>query len=55
MTITLEPDGDGTLLTVMHEGFVDDRARDDHMQAWNDCLGRLPGFGYTDRNATTAL
>lgn len=41
VTITLEPEGDGTALTVLHEGFADVVTRDDHIQGWNDCLDRL--------------
>jgi uncharacterized protein YndB with AHSA1/START domain len=42
VTITFEAEGDGTVLTVVHEGFADDQSRDDHIQGWNDCLDRLP-------------
>lgn len=41
VTITLEPEGDGTALTVEHDGFADVQSRDDHIQGWNDCLDRL--------------
>lgn len=41
VTMTLEPADDGTVLTVVHEGFVTEEDRADHVQGWNDCLGRL--------------
>lgn len=42
VTMTLEPDAEGTLVTVLHEGFPDAKTRDEHIQGWNDCLERLP-------------
>lgn len=43
VTIMLRPDGDGTLLTLTHEQFFDEAARDRHHHGWNawlDCLER---------------
>jgi uncharacterized protein YndB with AHSA1/START domain len=43
VTIDLRPDGEGTLLTLTHEQFFDEAARDRHQQGWNswlDCLER---------------
>jgi uncharacterized protein YndB with AHSA1/START domain len=41
VTITLKPDGDGTLLTLLHEQFFDEPARDRHSQGWNSALDKL--------------
>ena len=44
VTITLEPSGEGTTLTITHERFTDEETRANHEQGWNDCLDRLPGY-----------
>ena len=44
VTVTFTPVDGGTLLTIVHERFDDDQARAEHLQGWNDCLDRLPGF-----------
>jgi hypothetical protein len=31
-------------------GFADERARDDHVQGWTDCLDRLAGWLAADRD-----
>ena len=41
VTVELRAAGDGTELTLRHEGFADTEARDKHNQGWNSCLGRL--------------
>jgi uncharacterized protein YndB with AHSA1/START domain len=41
VTVLFKPDGDGTLLTVTHEQFVDEEARDGHKQGWNGALDKL--------------
>jgi uncharacterized protein YndB with AHSA1/START domain len=41
VTVTLIPDGEGTLLTLHHEHFVDQKARDGHERGWNGTLDRL--------------
>ena len=41
VTIELEPDGDGTMLTLTHEGFFDEAARDRHQAGWGPILDRL--------------
>ena len=41
VTIDLKPDGDGTLLTLTHEQFFDEKARDDHGLGWNRALDNL--------------
>jgi uncharacterized protein YndB with AHSA1/START domain len=41
VTVTLRPDGAGTLLTLHHEQFFDEAARDAHEQGWISTLDRL--------------
>ncbi len=41
VTIDLKPDGDGTLLTLTHEQFFDQKACDDHRIGWNRALDNL--------------
>jgi uncharacterized protein YndB with AHSA1/START domain len=44
VTIGLKPDGDGTLLTLTHEQFFDEQARDRHNQGWTAVLDKLDAF-----------
>ena len=44
LTISLKPDGAGTLLTLHHEQFFDAAARDGHEKGWNELLGKLEQF-----------
>jgi uncharacterized protein YndB with AHSA1/START domain len=41
VTLTLNPDGDGTLLTLTHEQFFDEAARDRHQRGWGMMLDNL--------------
>jgi uncharacterized protein YndB with AHSA1/START domain len=41
VTVLLKPDGDGTLLTLTHEQFFDEAARDRHQYGWNSALDKL--------------
>ena len=41
VTITFKPEGAGTLLTLTHEQFVDEPARDRHQQGWAGALDKL--------------
>jgi len=41
VTVEFKPDGDGTLLTLTHEQFLDEDARDRHQQGWNGALDKL--------------
>jgi uncharacterized protein YndB with AHSA1/START domain len=41
VTVTLKPDGAGTLLTLQHEAFVDQAAADGHRNGWTGSLDRL--------------
>jgi uncharacterized protein YndB with AHSA1/START domain len=44
VTITLKPDGDGTLLTLFHEQFFDEGARDRHHAGWSGTMERLARY-----------
>jgi uncharacterized protein YndB with AHSA1/START domain len=44
VTVALKRDGDGTLLTLMHEQFFDEAARDRHGCGWNATLDKLEGY-----------
>jgi uncharacterized protein YndB with AHSA1/START domain len=44
VTVELKPDGDGTLLTLIHEQFTDDAARDRHNEGWVSTLDKLAAF-----------
>jgi uncharacterized protein YndB with AHSA1/START domain len=41
VTVTIRPDGDGTSLTLTHEQFFDEPARDRHRQGWTGALDNL--------------
>ena len=41
VTIDLKPDGDSTILTLTHEQFFDEKARDDHRRGWTLALDNL--------------
>ncbi len=41
VTITIKPDGDGSLLTLHHEQFFDQAAADGHNRGWNETLDKL--------------
>jgi uncharacterized protein YndB with AHSA1/START domain/predicted enzyme related to lactoylglutathione lyase len=41
VTVEFKPDGDGTLLTLTHEQFFDQDARDRHQYGWNGALDKL--------------
>ena len=44
VTIELNPVTEGTMLTLTHEQFFDEKARDDHGHGWNVALDRLESF-----------
>ena len=44
VTIDLKSDGDGTLLTLTHEQFFDEGARDRHRSGWSGVLDKLEKF-----------
>lgn len=41
VTVDLKPDAGGTLLTLTHEQFFDEKARDDHRRGWTTALDNL--------------
>lgn len=41
VTVTFSPDGAGTLLTLHHEQFADETARDGHEGGWSGSLDKL--------------
>ena len=41
VTVLLKPDGDGTMLTLTHEQFFDEDARDRHRNGWDGALEKL--------------
>ena len=44
VTVSLKPDGGGTLLTLHHEQFFNEAARDGHQHGWNELLGKLDNY-----------
>ena len=41
VTVSIKPDGAGTLLTFHHEQFFDETARDNHERGWTELFGKL--------------
>ncbi len=41
VTVTIKPDGDGCIMTLHHERFFDEAARDNHNKGWTEIVGRL--------------
>lgn len=41
VTVTLRPDGDGTLLSLNHGKFFDEAARDGHERGWTGTMDKL--------------
>lgn len=41
VTVALKPDGDGTLLTLLHELLFDEAAREGHERGWTSALDKL--------------
>ena len=44
VTISIKPEGSGTLLTFLHEQFADETARDNHKRGWTELLGKLESY-----------
>jgi len=41
VTVDIKPDGDGALLTLTHEQFFDEAARDRHQGGWTRALDKM--------------
>ena len=52
VTIDLKPVNDGTMLTLTHEQFFNEKARDDHGRGWNVALDRLESSRMTSTHRT---
>ena len=44
VTLTFKPDGAGTLMTLLHELFFDEQARDSHQGGWNGAMEKLDKY-----------
>jgi uncharacterized protein YndB with AHSA1/START domain len=44
VTVTVKPDGGGCLMTLHHEQFFDEKARDDHNNGWTGTMDRLAAY-----------
>jgi uncharacterized protein YndB with AHSA1/START domain len=44
VTVLIKPDGKGSLLTLIHEQFFDEPARDRHREGWTGCLDKLERY-----------
>ena len=44
VTISIRPEGGGTLLTFLHEQFADTTARDNHERGWMELLAKLESY-----------
>ena len=44
VTILVKPEGSGSILTLIHEQFFDETARDRHEQGWTGCLDKLERY-----------
>ncbi len=44
VTLTLQPDGGGTELRLLHEQFFDEAARDGHAHGWTGSLVKLESY-----------
>jgi uncharacterized protein YndB with AHSA1/START domain len=44
VTVLIEPDGAGSMLTLIHEQFFDEAARDRHRHGWTGSLDKLERY-----------
>ena len=44
VTISMKPEGGGTLLTFLHEQFADATARDNHERGWMELFAKLESY-----------
>jgi uncharacterized protein YndB with AHSA1/START domain len=42
--VLIKPDGEGALLTLIHEQFFDEATRDRHEYGWTGCLNKLEAY-----------
>jgi uncharacterized protein YndB with AHSA1/START domain len=44
VTVTIKPDGNGSLMTLQHEQFYDEAARDRHQGGWTNAMEKLDKY-----------
>jgi len=44
VTVTFRKDGDGTIMTLLHGQFFDEKARDDHNRGWTGTMDKLERY-----------
>ena len=44
VSVSMKPEGRGTLLTFLHEQFADATARDNHERGWTELLAKLESY-----------
>ena len=44
VTISIKPEGGGSLLVFNHAQFADEKARDNHQRGWTELLGKLESY-----------
>jgi uncharacterized protein YndB with AHSA1/START domain len=44
VTVLIKPDGEGAILTLIHERFFDETARDRHRYGWTGSLDKLERY-----------
>jgi uncharacterized protein YndB with AHSA1/START domain len=44
VTVTFKEDGDGTIMTLLHEQFFDEDARDRHRTGWTSTMDKLEKY-----------
>src|SRR5579862_4309348 len=44
VAVTFKKDGDGTIMTLLHEQFFDETARDDHNRGWTGTMDKLEKY-----------
>ncbi|HEX5930321.1 MAG TPA: SRPBCC domain-containing protein [Methyloceanibacter sp.] len=44
VTVLIKPDETGSILTLVHEQFFDEPARDRHREGWTGCLDKLESY-----------
>ena len=44
VTISIKPEGGGSLLVFNHAQFADEKARDNHQRGWTELLGKLENY-----------